>query len=100
MASATPAVIPVAGPNSTTGAVAGQPVIALGANINGGWITNPSTATATLYVDPTGNAPNLSVGGTTFAIYPGDTYTAIPGQTTVTQVVSSDANHVFTSVQW
>lgn len=99
MASATPAVTPVAGPNSTTGAI-GQPVVALGANINGGWITNPSTASNPLYVNPTGNAPALSESGTTFAIWPGDTYIAIPGQTTVTQVASTDANHVFTAVQW
>jgi hypothetical protein len=99
MASTTPAVIPVAGPNSTTGPI-GQPVIALGANINGGWIYNPSTATQPLYVDPTGNAPALSEGGTTFPIWPGETYLAIPGQTTVTQVVAPDANHAFAAVQW
>lgn len=100
MASAVPSVTPIAGPNNSTGATPGQPVIALGANINGGWITNPDSATATLFVDPTGNAPNLAVGGTTFAIFPGETYTAIPGQSTVTQVASQDANHAFTAVQW
>jgi hypothetical protein len=100
MATVVPSVTPVAGPNSQTGSVPGQPVIALGPNINGGWISNPSTSPSVLYVDPTGNPPNLMEGGTTFAIYPGSTYVGIPGQVTQTMAASSDANHKFTSVQW
>lgn len=99
MALQVPAVIPIPGPNSTT-AGAGVPVIALGANINGGWISNPQGAPGILFVDPTGNVPSLAVGGSTFPIYPGDTYLAIPGQTTVTQVRAADPNHTFSSVQW
>lgn len=100
MATVSPPVTPQAGPSSATGPTPGVPVIALGPDINGGWITNPSTAAQPLYVDPTGNNPNLTEGGTTFIIYPGGTYIAIPGQTTVTKVASSDANHSFSAVQW
>jgi len=99
MATVAPQVIPTPGPNLTTGAIS-VPVVALGQDINGGWITNPSTATEPLYVDPTGAAPQLAEGGTTFAIWPGGTYVAIPGQGTVTQVVAPDLNHPFTAVQW
>lgn len=101
MASVAPDVVPVAGPNLTTGPTPGVSVVALGAAINGGWISNPAGAAAVLYVDPTGADPNLAEGGTTFAIYPGaGPYVAIPGQTTVTKVASPDANHPFTAVQW
>jgi hypothetical protein len=100
MASVAPAVTPIAGPNLSTGPTPGNSVVGLGAAINGGWISNPASAAANLYVDPTGNPPNLAEGGTTFVIYPGGTYVAIPGQTTQTTVASPDANHPFTAVQW
>jgi len=93
---ATP-VSPQAGINTTT-TTAGSPVLVFPANINGGYITNPATASSTLFIDPTGAAPLQVAQGTTFGIVPGQTWYAIPGQTTTTSLVSTDANHEFTAI--
>ena len=98
-------VTPVPGVNSqvTTG---GQAVIAVDGGVNGGFITNPASPTdqglvtpEILYVDPVVEA-GLVANGTTFALYPGQTWTLIPGQTTPTRVNASSGGHKFSVVSW
>src|SRR5438445_688866 len=98
------AVTPVAGAASSV-VTSNTPVTAVGANPQGGFITNPSLNTdqgigtaETLYVDPTGANPTLSANGTTFALQPGETWNIIPGQTTVTKVNALTAGHKFSAV--
>jgi hypothetical protein len=93
------AVTPVAGLASTV-PTGGTAVVAIGANPNGGFITNPASATETLFVDPTGNAATLTAGGTCFGLAPGQTWSVIPGQTTSTSVNAASNGHTFSSVVW
>lgn len=95
---ATQAVTPVPGLVSqvTTGGIA---VIAVAAAPNGGFITNPSTATEYLFVDPVGSA-GLVAEGTTFGIAPGQSWSIIPGQTTPTSVNAASNLHAFSVVVW
>lgn len=92
------AVTPVAG-NASEVVTAGTAVVAVGANPNGGFITNPATATAYLFVDPVGTA-GTTIGGTTFGLAPGQSWNIIPGQTTPTSVNSLSDNHEFSVVKW
>ena len=99
-------VTPVPGPNRAV-AVSGAPTVALPASLNGGLVVNPVLAVdqgvptvETLFVDPTGAAPTLYAGGTTFALAPGQSWSAIPGQTTTTSVTSVTTGHKFSSVYW
>ena len=97
-------VTPQAGLNSIITAD-GVAVIAVGPGPNGGIITNPYTNTdqgladaEVLYVSPV-SAPGLSANGTAFALYPGQSWTLIPGQTTPTYVNAATNGHKF-SVVW
>lgn len=92
-------VTPVAGANSvvTTG---GTAVIAAGASPNGGFITNPSTATEYLFVDPVSATPGLAAQGTVFGLAPGQTWDLIAGQTTPTYVNAASNGHTFSVVVW
>ena len=74
-------------------------------NPNGGFITNPYSATdqgiaavEVLYVNPVTNAA-LQGNGTNFPLQPGQTWEIIPGQTTPTSVNAATAGHKF-SVVW
>ncbi len=98
-------VTPVAGPNTqiTTG---GTPVIAISANANGGYITNPAlntdqgiTTAEAILVDPV-NPPSLSANGTTVSIQPGGTYLVIPGSVNPVYVNAATGGHKFTAVQY
>jgi len=91
-------VTPVAGLTDTV-VTGGTAVVAIGPNPNGGYITNPATATTPLYVDPVGAAQTVAKG-TTFALAPGQTWTVIPGQTSSTSVNASDDAHDFSVVVW
>lgn len=84
--------------------VGGTAVIAALAAPNGGFITNPASATdqglanaETLYVDPVG-AAGLEANGTTFALAPGQSWSLIPGQTTTTSVNAASDGHKFSIV--
>jgi hypothetical protein len=99
-------VTPVAGPNTfiTTGGVS---VIAIFPAPNGGYITNPLSASdqgiataETLYVDPVGSAGVLHANTTTFALAPGQTWTVIAGQTTPTFVNAATSGHKFSAVSF
>ena len=90
-------VTPVAGTNSTVPS-GGTAVPAAPGGVNGGFITNPATATEPLYVDPTGANATLGAGGTTFALQPGQTWNLIPGQTTPTTVNAATNGHSFSCV--
>lgn len=68
-------------------------------NILGGYIQNPFDAQGVLYVDPVGDA-GLEAVGTTFAIQPGQTWSAPPGQATATTVNAADSDHNFSSIYW
>jgi hypothetical protein len=102
-------VTPVPGPNTEVSS-GGTPVIAIAPSPNGGIIVNPLSAadqgvnpTEILYVDPTGNNPGSAPGaanGTTFALYPGQPWTPIPGQTTATKVNAATSGHKYSAVQW
>lgn len=87
-------------------ATGGTPVTVFPAGINGGFIQNPASATdqglgATepLYVNAVG-AAGTAGNGTTFALAAGQTWTAIPGQTTVTSVNATSSGHKFAATYW
>jgi hypothetical protein len=52
-----------------------------------------------MYVDPVG-AAGTQANGTTFAIYPGESWTLIPGQTTPTSVNAPTSGHKFSGVSY
>jgi hypothetical protein len=85
--------------------IGGIAVNALSANIAVGIITNPANINdqgigfvESLFINPYGNA-TLSATGTTFELKPGQTWYAIPYQTTITSVNAATAGHQFTAVQ-
>lgn len=80
----------------TTG---GTPVNVVPANPNGGFITNPYTAAYPLIVNPV-SAAGTSAGGSNFALQPGQSWSVIPGQSTVTSVNSTDSAHQFSAIYW
>jgi hypothetical protein len=90
---------PVPGLAWQTPATAGQPINAIGANMSGGYVSNPSNAPGVLYVNPTGPASNVA-NGTTIALPPGQPFYVIPQSTLPISVASDFPNHVFVSVQW
>lgn len=99
------AVTPVAGLVSQV-SVGGTSVIAAGANPKGGFITNPASAedqglseAETLYVNAVG-AAGIEANGTTFGLAPGQTWSFIPDQTTVTSANASSDGHKFSVVVW
>lgn len=91
-------VTPVPGQNSVV-VTGGVPVIAVPANPNGGVMTNPSTATEYLFVNPVTNAATTA-SGTTFGLAPGQSWTIIPGQTTPTTCNAANSGHAFSVVYW
>ncbi len=104
MASVAPAVTPVPGVSHQI-VTGGSPVVAVAANPNGGFITNPVSSTdqgvtaEVLYVNPYGNA-TTSANNTTFALQPGQTWNIIPGQTTPTSVNAATTGHKFSVVSF
>ena len=85
-------------------ATGGDAVIVIPGGPNGGFITNPASASdqglaqaETLYINPV-NAATLQGNGTTFAIPPGGTWSIIPGQTTTTSVNAPTSSHKFSAV--
>lgn len=87
--------------------VGNTPVTVFVGGLNGGYITNPVTAAEQgigtpepIYVDPTGADPGLEGNGSVFAIWPGQTWSAIPGQTTPTKVNAPTSGHKFTAVSF
>lgn len=98
-------VTPVPGLNSVvvTGGIA---IVAVAGSPNGGFITNPYAAAdqgigaaEILYVSPVA-APGLAANGTAFALYPGQSWPLIPGQTTPTYVNAASNGHKFSVVSW
>lgn len=67
--------------------------------VAGGVITNPITSGNYIYVDPI-NPAGLTAEGTTFALAPGQSWTAIPGQTTPTSVNCAAGGVNFSAVFW
>ena len=97
---------------ATTVVTGGSPVTVTSgivAGIGGGFIQNPYnpddqglTDAEPLYVDPVGT-PSSGPGagwGTTFVLYPGQTWTMIPGQTTPTRVNAATSGHRFSAIFW
>jgi len=87
-------------------AAGGTSVEVFPGGINGGIITNPVAAAdqglgaaETLYVSPVG-AADVHGNNITFALSPGQTWTAIPGQTTPTTVNANSSGHKFTAVRY
>lgn len=99
------AVTPIPAINSAV-AVGGTAELVFAANPNGGVITNPSDPSdqglsnaEILYVNPVGNA-GLAANGTTFALYPGQSWSVIPEQSTTTTVNSASSGHKYSAVSW
>lgn len=95
---------------SSTITTGGTPVQVAPGNVNGGFITNPSSASdqgiggaEPLYVSCVvanpGSAPGAG-NGTTFVLYPGQTWTMIPGQTTQTWVNAATNGHNFSGTYY
>lgn len=92
-----------------TGGTAVTPVAGATKGIGGGFIQNPYDAAdqglgsaEVLYVDPI-NEPGSSPGagnGTTFVLYPGQTWSMIAGQITPTRVNAASSGHKFSCVWW
>ena len=80
-------------------ATGGTSVQVVPANPNGGFITNPASATETLFVNPIGAAA-LAASNTTFGLNPGQTWNIIPGQTSITWCNAASDGHVFSVVFW
>lgn len=88
----------------TTG---GQAVTAIGPNPNGGIIVNPYSAAdqgglaaaEPLFIDVV-NPASTQGNGTTFALQPGQSWSVIPGQSTVTSVNAATSGHKFSVVSW
>lgn len=83
-----------------------NPVVVIDIGPNGGIITNPYTPEGqglanveSLFVDPVSDA-GLTGNGTTFELQPGQSWTAIPGQTTRTTVNAQSSGHKFSAVQY
>lgn len=91
----------------TTGAT---PVQVAPGGENGGFITNPADPTdqglgtaEDLYVTCVGSAPGSAPGdgnGTTFVLFPGQTWEFIPGQTTATWVNAASNGHKFSGIRY
>ena len=89
-----------------TGGVA---VAVLPAALNGGIIQNPLsnadqavTPAEPIYVNPI-SAPGAGPGqgwGTTFTIYPGQTWAAVPGQITQTFMNALTSGHRVSAISW
>lgn len=92
------AVTPVVATNVTV-PVGGTAVIVFPAGIEGGYVVNPATATEPIYIDPVGDA-TLVEEGSTFALQPGQSWTAIEGQSTTTTVNAATNGHAFSAVYW
>ncbi len=93
-------------------ATGGSPVNAVAADpagIGGGYIQNPYSATdqgfgpsdtpEVLFVNVVGLASTVG-NGTTFALYPGQTFTFVPGQVTAVSVNALTSGHRFSGVVW
>lgn len=98
-------VTPTAG-NTSEVVIGGTPVTAIVGGPNGGLIVNPYLAadqglgaSENLYVNPVDNA-TLNGNGNTFSLSPGQSWSAIPGQTTPTSVNAVSAGHKFSVVNW
>lgn len=99
--------VPALASKVTTG---GTAVGVFPTGVAGGFIQNPLAAadqgvtpTEPLYIDPTGNTPGSAPGsgwGTTFVIYPGQNWSAIPYQSTPTMVNGASSGHQFSAVYW
>ena len=102
-------VIPIAGINSEI-ITGGHSVIAIDPLPNGGIIVNPLLAAdqgivtaEVLYVDivsSCGGSSLPSANGTVFALQPGQSWTALPGQSTATYVNANTTGHRFTVTSW
>ena len=79
----------------TTGGTAVN-AIASGGRMSGGWLANPSTASAALCINEVGAAATTSSGNTT-CIAPGASYVIAPANGPVS-VNASDDGHVFSGL--
>jgi hypothetical protein len=89
--------------------VGGTALPVLPAGLNGGIVQNPQSkedegiATAEpIYIDPI-SAPTATAGsgwGTTFTIYPGQMWVAIPGQITQTFMNAQTSGHRVSAISW
>ncbi len=92
------AVTPIPGQNTII-TVGGTAVQVFPPGINGGYITNPYSQTEELYVNPI-DAATVTANGNTFALEPGQTWNAIPGQSTPTTANAVSNGHAFSAVSW
>lgn len=91
-------------------AVGGTPIQIAPGDIAGGFVMNPASevdqdipTAEVLYITSVGTTPGDAPGdgnGTTFALYPGQTYEMIPGQTTQTWVNAATTGHKFSGIYY
>jgi hypothetical protein len=68
--------------------------------VNGGFITNPSTATEDLCVNPVGTAATVTASGATFCLARGQTFTIPSGLTNAVTVNAATTAHAFSAVRY
>jgi hypothetical protein len=97
---------PAQGPATVTSDTPGTAVVAINANMSGGYIVNPLDAVdqgvdpaEPLYIDQVKGA-TLQANDTTLALQPGQSYAVIPNTTTPVSVAAASPSHKFTAVQW
>lgn len=93
-----------------TGVVAGTTTITTGGTsqtlftaatiVSGAFVTNPSTATEALCVDPTGAAATTTEAGSTFCLQKGQTFTVPAGWATAVTVNAVTTSHAFSAVRY
>ncbi len=82
----------------TTGGTA-VTALAAGHRTAGGWLQNPSGASAALCINEMGTASGTTSSGSTTCIAAGQSYTLAPSNKPVS-VISSDSAHPFSGMGW
>jgi hypothetical protein len=83
----------------TTGGTS-QTLFTAGTVSNGGFVTNPTTATEVLCVNPVGTAATVTASGATFCLAAGQTFTLPSGITNAVTVNAATTAHAFSAVRY
>lgn len=77
-----------------------QTLFSAAAIVAGAFVTNPSTATEVLCIDPTGAAATTTPAGSTFCLAAGQTFTVPAGLTNAVTVNAATTAHAFSAVRY
>lgn len=83
----------------TTGGTS-QTLFTAGTVTNGGFVTNPATATEVLCVNPVGTAATVTASAATFCLAAGQTFVLPIGQTNAVTVNATTTAHAFSAVRY